>query len=287
MILSASRRTDIPAFFCEWFFRRIEEGFALVKNPMNPAQIRKVPMSKDDVDCIVFWTKNPAAMISDLEKLSGYNYYFQFTITPYANDMEPGLPAKEEIIETFKRLSNMLGAHRVIWRYDPVLVNAQYGENRHIESFAAMAKSLSGFTEKCVISFVDTYPKMLRRMEGSGPYELSLEAKLEMAKAFAKAAGENSICVEACTEEVDFSGCGIGKTKCIDGQLAERIAGRPVAAKKDRSQRKECGCAASMDIGAYNTCLHGCLYCYANSAGRPSVMKTLQNHDKLSPFLIV
>jgi DNA repair photolyase len=229
-------------------------------------------MSKDDVDCIVFWTKNPAAMIPDLEKLYGYNYYFQFTITPYANDMEPGLPAKEEVIETFKRLSNMLGAHRVIWRYDPVLVNAQYGENRHIESFAAMAKALSGFTEKCVISFVDTYPKMLRRMEGSGPYELSLEAKLEMAKAFAKAAGENAICVEACAEEVDFSGCGIGKAKCIDGQLAERIAGRPVAVKKDRSQRKECGCAASMDIGAYNTCLHGCLYCYANSAGRPLVM---------------
>ena len=285
MILSASRRTDIPAFFDEWFFNRIDEGFALVRNPMNAGQVSRVTLSPDLVDCIVFWTKNPSAMIPRLDRLAGYHYYFQFTLNPYGPDVETCLPDKAKIIDTFRRLSDKLGAHRVVWRYDPVFVNAQHGVPYHAESFGEIARALRGYTEKVTISFIDMYSKTERNMSGHALREIDLETKHEIARQLADVARENSLAIETCAEDIELSRYGITRAKCIDDNLVSRIIGCPLDIKKDRSQRPECGCVASVDIGAYNTCRHGCLYCYANS-DHSAAMENARAHDKSSPLLI-
>jgi DNA repair photolyase len=264
MIISASRRTDIPAFYTEWFFDRIKEGFVLVRNPMNNSQIRNVPLTPDMVDCIVFWSKNPKAIIPFLDKLDAYHYYFQFTLNPYAQDIEPNLPGKNEIIDTFKELSNKLGSHRVIWRYDPILLNSQYTISYHVDNFCKMVYQLKGYTEKVTISFIDFYSKIERAMSRHEIKTIETEAKHEIAKEFAGIALENSLAIDTCAEDIDLSQYGITHARCIDGDLIERITGHSVNEKKDKSQRPECGCTASVDIGAYNTCSHGCVYCYAN-----------------------
>jgi len=285
MIISASRRTDIPAFYAEWFFNRINEGFALVRNPMNNSQIRKVPLAPELVDCIVFWTKNPQAIIPRLDTLAKYYFYFQFTLTPYERDIETGLPDKTELMDTFRRLSDKLGAHRVIWRYDPILLNGKYTVAYHAEHFGKMAHTLKGYTEKVTISFIDFYSKIERAMSQLKIEKINTEIEHALAKQLAVIACENSLAIDTCAEDIDLSQYGITRAKCIDGALVERITGYPIDAKKDKSQRPECGCAASVDIGAYNTCRHGCLYCYAN-CNRSVVLKNMEAHNKLSPLLV-
>ena len=136
MIISASRRTDIPAFYSDWFFNRIKEGYVLVRNPMNAHQISKISLSADVIDCIVFWTKNPRPMINRLDELKDYNYYFQFTLNSYAKDIEPNVPSKDkEIIKSFRELSEKIGKDRVVWRYDPILINDNYSVDHHIKYF--------------------------------------------------------------------------------------------------------------------------------------------------------
>lgn len=284
MILSASRRTDIPAFFHEWFFSRVAEGFAIARNPVNPSQARRVALSPDSIDCIVFWTKNPAPMIPLLGRLDGYNYYFQFTLTPYGRDVETRLPDKAKLIDVFRRLSDRLGVHRVVWRYDPVFVNAQHTVSYHAETFGEMARSLRGYAEKATFSFIEIYPKTARGMAGLKPEALGPETKLEIARHLASAARENFFEIDTCAESIDLSALGIGRARCVDGELASRIAGRPLDAKKDKSQRRLCGCVASVDIGAYDTCLHGCLYCYANRS-HSTALENARSHDKSSPLL--
>ena len=285
MLLSASRRTDVPAFFHEWFFNRLREGFVLVRNPMNAGQIRRVQLAPELVDCIVFWTKNPDPMIPRLGGLDGYQYYFQFSLTPYGRDAETRLPDKAKIVDTFKRLSDRLGPHRVVWRYDPIFVNARYTVSFHAESFGSTARALRGYTEKATISFMDMYRKTERNMAALAPETLGPEAKLDIAGRLAAAARENSLTMDACAEDIDLSVHGISRAKCIDDRLVARIAGYRIDAKKDKSQRRECGCVAAVDVGAYDTCLHGCLYCYANR-GFGAARENAQNHDKSSPLLV-
>lgn len=166
MILSVSRRTDIPNYYPEWFFNRIKEGFVYVRNPMNPRQISRIDISPDVVDCIVFWTKNPEPMLERLNELSDYRYYFQFTLTGYGRDIEPGIPhKKEKMIPVFKDLADRIGKQRVIWRYDPIMFTSTYTPEYHLKAFEQIASALNGYTEKCVISFVDFYSKNKRNLE--------------------------------------------------------------------------------------------------------------------------
>ena len=161
MVLSVSRRTDIPNYYAEWFYNRIKEGFLYVRNPMNSHQISKINLSPDVVDCIVFWTKNPENMLLGLDKLRDYSYYFQFTLTGYGRDIEPGIPHKRKyMIEVFRRLSDMIGHDRVVWRYDPILFNDRYTQAYHLKAFREIAENLRGYTDRVVISFVDLYAKL-------------------------------------------------------------------------------------------------------------------------------
>jgi Domain of unknown function (DUF1848) len=268
MIISVSRRTDIPAFFAEWFMNRIREGFVCIRNPFNPRQVRKISLQPKDVDCLVFWTKNPANLFPYFAQLSAYNFYFQFTLTPYDQLLEPGLPPKPYLIELFKELSRKLGKERVIWRYDPIVISQDMPVTFHTSAFAAMATALHGYTRRCVISFLDMYKKCERNLKEVQPLPITAAMMQEIAKSFASIAAKNELELVTCAEEIDLSSYGIAHGKCIDDQLIAEISGKPLRIAKDKTQRPLCNCATSIDIGDYNTCLHGCLYCYANSSTR-------------------
>lgn len=285
MILSASRRTDIPNYYPEWFFNRIREGYAYVRNPVNPRQISEVPLTPEVVDCIVFWTKNPARMMGRLKELRDYHYYFQFTLTGYGRDIERGVPHKREhMIPVFKELSRMIGKDRVVWRYDPIIVSDRYSVPYHVNAFSQIAEALNGYTKRVVISYVDMYSKIRGNMKKIHMTELNCEEKLDMASALSSIARENNMSIGACAESIDLRGAGVERNSCIDIGLIEKLTGYPLKASKDKNQRKECGCAESIDIGAYNTCRNGCLYCYANYSEK-SVASAVERYDADSPLL--
>jgi DNA repair photolyase len=285
MVVSASRRTDVPCFFSDWFWTRMKAGFVLVRNPLNTRQIRKVILSVDSVDALVFWSKNPKPMLNHLDKLKGYPFYFQFTLNSYSQDIEPGLPRKHEIIDTFKELSGKTGPERVIWRYDPILLNDKYTIDYHVENFSLIARRLKGYTEKVTISFIDLYSKIMKNINCQNVREISFDDKHKIAKELPCIAAENGFLIDTCAEDIDLSMYGITHARCIDDRLIERISGRDLKVKKDKSQRAECGCVASVDIGAYNSCMNGCLYCYANYS-RLSVERNYKQHNPASPLLI-
>lgn len=265
MIISASRRTDIPAFYAEWFMNRIREGFVDVRNPMNFHQISRVSLSPEVVDCIVFWTKNPRNLIKHLDELSAYKYYFQFTLTGYGRDVEQFVPDKKKmIIPTFCELSEKIGKEKVIWRYDPILINDTYTVAYHVKAFQQIAEALDGYTQKAVISFVDLYQKTKRNTDCLQIQNLDNAGKLALAGELVQIAREHDMIVESCAESIDLSSVGVEHGCCIDRKMIEKITGGKLQGGKDKNQRQECGCFESIDIGNYDTCRNGCRYCYAN-----------------------
>jgi hypothetical protein len=265
MIISVSRRTDIPARYSEWFMNRVRNGFALVPNPRNAKQVRRVSLLPQDVDGFVYWTKNPALMLEHLPALKDYAYYFQITVTPYGRDVEPGIPDKDEVvIPAVLRLSEAIGPARVLWRYDPILLSKRYPKEFHYEAFARMASRLSGHVARCTISFLDMYRNTARNAGELGLNPIGEADMLEMAEVIAGIAKAHGIPLAACAEPLDFSRFGIARAACVDPTILSTISGRPIHAARDKNQRPECGCAQGVDIGAYNTCPNGCKYCYAN-----------------------
>lgn len=285
MILSVSRRTDIPNYYSEWFFNRLKDGFLYVRNPMNFHQISEIKISPDVVDCIVFWTKNPLPMMERLDELEAYNYYFQFTLTGYGNDVERNLPNKKtSVIPIFQELSNRIGKEKVVWRYDPIFFSNRYNVQYHLKAFRSIAEALSGYTEKCVISFLDIYPKNKKNMDNLLSYDLSDSELRKFAKELSNIAKENHIKIGSCAEKIDLDEYGIIHNSCIDKELIEKIIGCKLKINKDKNQRIECGCVESVEVGTYNTCKNGCVYCYANYSAK-SVESNFQKYDPLSPLL--
>lgn len=287
MILSVSRRTDIPNYYPEWFMNRIKEGYLCVRNPMNPRQISKISLSTEVVDCIVFWTKNPEPMIPYLHELDekGYDYFFQFTLTGYGKDIEPGVPHKrEKMLEVFRTLSERIGSNKVVWRCDPILFNEKYTPEYHINAFRTIAEALCGYTKRCVISFVDEYARNRKNMQALGCYELPEQELKSFAKQLAEIAKANGMSIATCAEKMDLEECGIAHSSCIDRHLIEEIIGCRLDVKKDKNQRPECGCVESVEVGTYNTCKNGCKYCYANHS-MESMLKNCKKYDVNSPML--
>ena len=265
MILSVSRRTDIPCFYSDWFYNRIREGFVYVRNPMNTHQISRVSLSPDVVDCIVFWTKNPENMFARLDELAAYRYYFQFTLTGYGPDIEPNVPHKKDrMIPIFRKLSQQTGPGRVIWRYDPILFTDRYTPEYHLQAFTQIAQALRGYTHRCVISFVDSYAGSRDRMSALAWNEKSIADLSAFLSEMVAVAADNGMTLSTCAEKVDLAQYGIKHNSCIDKELIEQILDCSIKITKDKNQRKECDCMESIDIGTYNTCRNGCLYCYAN-----------------------
>lgn len=285
MILSVSRRTDIPNYYSDWFYERIKEGFLYVRYPFNKHQLYKIPLSPDVVDCIVFWTKNPLPMMARLNELDKYNYYFQFTLTGYGRDIEPNIPhKKDEMIPAFIELSKRIGKERVIWRYDPILINDRYTVEYHEKAFGQIAGRLHSYTNKVVISFIDFYAKIKRNVNSLSIKELDQDTMADIALRLSKIAKEFNIKIESCAEKIDLEPYGISHGSCIDKRTIENIIGCKIICDKDKNQRAECGCIESIDIGTYNTCRNGCKYCYANFS-EETVEKNAGLYDVHSPLL--
>lgn len=286
MIISASRRTDIPTYYSDWFMQRIKEGYVLARNPMNAHQVSRISLNPEVVDGIVFWTKNPLPMLDKLALLKDYMYYFQFTLNGYEQDVEAGVPPKDKfIVPGFQRLGDMLGPERVIWRYDPILLNNKYTFNYHMQRFAELAKQLAPYTKQCTISFLDMYAKTERNMQCLAVQPWSLEQMDAMAKALSEIAHSYGLELATCAEGIELEKYGIKHAHCIDGSLFEKLLGCPMKVGKDKNQRQECGCVESVDIGAYNTCRNGCRYCYANF-NNAMVQKNRQQHHPGSALLL-
>ncbi len=285
MIVSASRRTDIPSYYSDWFFHRLKEGYVLVRNPWDARQISRISLSPEAVDGIVFWTKNPVPMIRKLDRLGLYHYYFQFTLTAYGPEVERNLPSKNRtVIPAFRQLSREIGKENVVWRYDPIFFNETYTMDYHCRYFEALAAKLAQFTETCTVSFLDMYRNTRRNAEAlqlQTPAPRGPAGRLER---FAETAKKYRISLDVCAEELDFRKAGVFPAHCIDKERFEKMGNCKLNVGKDKNQRSRCGCVESIDIGAYNTCKNGCLYCYANyNAG--SVAHHFSRHNPRSPLL--
>lgn len=288
MIISASRRTDIPALYAEWFCNRIKEQYVLVRNPMRYHQVSRVNLAPEAVDGIVFWTKNAAPMLERLHLLQDYRYYFLFTINAYGPDIESNLPDKfSALTDTFRKLAGRIGPERVIWRYNPLFVNGKYTHGWHLEQFGKLADVLAGYTEKCILSFLDFYAKIRTSLKAHGIKVMPPEQKYALAADLAKIAFEYKLEVDMdkCGQDgLDFTPLCIKPACCIDAALIERLTGYPLKVKKDPGQPVDCRCVESIDIGAYSTCGNGCRYCYANSGLKVAPVHS-GRYDVNSPLL--
>ncbi|MGE5221440.1 MAG: DUF1848 domain-containing protein [Omnitrophica WOR_2 bacterium] len=294
MIISASRRTDIPAFYSEWFINRIRAGYAAVPNPYYPDKVSRVSLRPDHVDAIAFSTRNPRPLFAHLDELDGrgFQYYFLITILGNPPLLDPKSPSLHAALDNFLKLSRRTGPERVIWRYDPIVFSSQTGIDYHLEQFRTIARNLSGATHHCIISFLDDYAKArprLNTLPGKGmilyqPDE-QRDAIGSLTTGLAQIASENHMEITSCAELYDLTPYGVKPGKCIDDELVERLTGKRLTYKKDPAQRKMCRCAESRDIGMYDSCLFGCLYCYATKDFSQS-LQNYRQHDPRSPSLL-
>ena len=283
MIINTGQRTDIPAFYAEWFCNRLREGTVLVRNPYNPQLITRYRLSPDVVDVIGMCTKNPAPMLQHLDLLKPFGHYWYVTITPYGREIEPHVPGKRQVLDSFRRLSEQIGPERIGWRYDPVFISETYSVERHIRAFAYMAEALAGYTKTVVISFIDLYEKTKKNF----PEVRSVrrEDRLLLGKAFIEIAGEAGMTVRPCAEGNELAEFGADCSGCMTVAMYEKALGQRLKVPKQPGARKECACYLGGDIGAYNSCGHLCRYCYANY-DPDLVRKTMQQHDPKSPMLV-
>jgi predicted peroxiredoxin len=295
MIISASRRTDIPAFYTPWFINRIRAGYCAVPNPFRRDQVSYVSLNPTDVDIIVFWTRNPAPLLPHLAELdgAGFRYYIQYTLLDNPREIDPKSPPLTAAVDTFKKLSDCIGPERVIWRYDPIVFSKMTGAGFHKARYAEIARLLKGYTRRSVISIVDLYQKSSKRYKQLAQQGIEIEdyrgepaAQFEsLMKDMVQSARDSGLEIYSCAEEIDLTGYGILPGKCVDDNYIHAVFGLEVTAKKDPSQRKACGCVVSKDIGMYDSCVFGCQYCYAtNSFDRARTNH--EAHDPTSPSLI-
>ena len=283
MILQTGQRTDIPAFYGQWLINRINEGFVDVRNSYNPNLITRYMINHKTVDGIAFCTKNPLPFIQYLPQIAEYRQYWHMTITPYGTDIEPYVPAYERIIEGFKFISHNLNPQSVVWRYDPIIVNHNYSVDFHYESFYKLAKSLSGYTDIVVASYLDIYDKVLRNYpEGNRP---SQDVQIKLMKELVKIANQFGMTLKTCGEGDTFKSIGADTSGCLITDCYERAWNVKLKVPKRTPSRPECNCYIHVDIGAYDTCSHFCRYCYANT-NQQAVRRNRTNHDPQSSLLI-
>lgn len=282
MIINTGQRTDIPAFYSEWFFKRIEEGYVYVRNPYYQKRITKFILDPTVVDCLCFCTKNPLPMLKRLDEIKNYRQFWFVTITPYLRDVEPYVPHIKDVLLSFKQLSLNIGKKAIGWRYDPIFINGKYDVEYHLKAFHYMAKELSGYTDKCVISFIDLYEKT--KINFPDVQEVPMDIQHYLVRCFVKITKRYGMKLYCCDESKEFSRYGAICSGCMSLDVIEEAIGIKLDVKVT-SIREGCQCLLGNDIGAYNSCLHGCLYCYAN-VNQKKVMKRSSMHDPLSPLLI-
>lgn len=281
MILFASGRTDIPAFYSNWFINRVEAGFVDVRNPFNQKLVSRIYFS--DVDLIMFCSKNPLPMINKLDILK-LPVLFYVTITPYGKDVEPNIPDKRLIIDGVKKLSLVLGIDNVVVRYDPIFLSDKYNVDYHIKAFDKLCKNLNGYVNKIIVSFMDEY-KNVRSNKNILKYRaFTREDYKKIGEAFSKSAMDNGMSVQTCFEDEDLTQYGFVKGECLSHELAYILTGKKFKSSNVRKEKK-CECVQMVDIGDYNSCMHMCKYCYANYDEK-AVSSNFERHDDNSSLLI-
>ncbi|TAL70024.1 MAG: DUF1848 domain-containing protein [Bacteroidetes bacterium] len=279
MIISCSRRTDIPAFYSGWLMERIRAGYCIVPNPLNPRQISKLSLKPEDVTAIVFWTRYPEPLIKDLGTLNeiGYKYYFQISINNYGKKYEKNNPNIKKVLKSVEHLTDKIGPRKIIWRYDPVILDDSLNYDFHIMNFSFLIKELKKSVKKIITSVITPYRKVLNKMKNLEKIESDKEKVHKLLQDFNSIANTNSLQLEICSYHTDLTSIGIKPAKCIDNELLNALYGLNLSYRKDKSQRKECDCTISKDIGQYNSCLMNCLYCYATTSNE-TALRNYQKH---------
>ena len=283
MIIQTGNRTDIPAFYAQWFANRLREGYVLVRNPFNPLSVTRYELNPRVVDLIVFCSKNPAPLFPYRDLLTPFRRYWFVTITPYGKDIEPNVPDSDKVIAAFRQISDIVGPQNITWRYDPIIINEEWTVERHIEAFSSMCEKLSGATRVCVISFIDLYDKVRRNYPEVRTVPMPLQ--LELTRAFVEIARSHGMTIRPCGESRSLEKAGADCSGCMTVKTFEEAVGQPLIVPPNPNNRKECACYLTGDIGAYNTCPHLCRYCYAN-ADTALVHANRKMHDPKSPLLI-
>ena len=262
MILNTGNRTDIPAFFSDWFYSRIQEGYVCVRNPYFPNQVTKYRLDPQVIDIICFCTKNPKPMLSRLDLIKGYKQFWFVTITPYNQSIEPHVPNKNEIIRSFIELSKKIGSHCIGWRYDPIFLNDYYTIDYHLHIFEKMCQKLSGYTHQCVISFIDLYQKTKKNFKDV--QEVNENDQIYLCQKFVEIGKRYHIEIYTCHENETLKTTGVHTSGCMNQQIIEKALDCSLKLPKISEARQGCRCLLNNDIGVYNTCLDGCLYSYAS-----------------------
>ena len=291
-LISASRRTDIPAFYAEWFMNRIRAGYVEVQNPFNSKQISHISLKPEDVIAIVFWTRNALPLMPYLDELEerGYHFYFHWTITGYPRILDGRTPDAARMVEGMHALADRLSADHIIWRYDPVVFSNKTDVEWHAENFSKLAEKVAGASKRCFFSYVDFYRKTQRKMKSLEPevhvHELAAIEKRAFAMRLVDIATRHRIRLHACCEEELLDLPGVGQSRCVDIRFVRSLYPDVEAEIPDGPTRPACGCSTSRDIGAYDSCLFRCAYCYANSEFDTASVPRNDRHDPHHPMLI-
>lgn len=282
MILNVSGRTDIVAFYTDWFMNRYHEGFVDVRNPFNHKLVSRIDFS--DVDAILFCTKNPIPILNKINEINK-PIIFHVTLTPYKKDIEPNVPPKGEIVEAIKKLSKIIGKDNLVIRYDPIFISAKYTLDYHIKAFENLCSLLDGYVSKILISFLDDYKNVRKNKKVLNFKELEESDYKAIGENFSASALKHHMIVHTCFEDRNLTEYGFSKDECLSHELAYKLTGKVY--KKEWKARKEgkCHCVQMVDIGVYNSCKHFCKYCYANYDEK-QVQDNFINHDPNSSLLV-
>ena len=291
MIISASYRSDIPAFYGDWFLKRLEARFCRVVNPYG-GQVHEIPLTPETVAGFVFWTRNPGPFRVALREVArrGFPFVIQVTATGYPRALETSVLAPERVVALVAEIRAGYGPRAAVWRYDPVLITSATPPDWHRRNFATLARKLAGLVDEVVFSCAQIYAKTRSNLNRAAhshgftwddPAEADKRALLAELAAMARELGmKPTLCAQP-----ELLSPGLEAARCIDAERLSDIAGRPIAAPT-KGNRPGCLCAESRDIGAYDSCPHGCVYCYA--VRRPELAKrNYRAHDPESPFLVV
>ena len=284
MILNTGCRTDIPAYFSEWFMNRVREGFVMARNPYNPQLVTHYALDPKVVDVLCFCTKNPKPMLAHLDELEDFRQFWFVTLTPYGRETEPNVPDKHQVLESIRQLSEAVGPRHVGWRYDPIFLTEKYSAAFHLRAFEKAASALEGRVGFCVISFIDLYEKTRRNFPQARA--VTADEQRYLARELSRIGAEHGIPIRSCCEDESLSAFGIDTSGCMTCEVLEKACDiRLDVPRAKKSPRAACNCLLGADIGAYNTCPHGCLYCYANY-DQEIVKRNMRRHDPTSPLFI-
>ncbi len=293
MILSVSRRTDVPYFYHDWFLDKVKKGEIKTINPYNQ-KISTYRLDSDNIEAIVFWTKDASKFFETIKELDtrGLNYYFQYTLNNYPDLFEKNVRKLEERIDTFIKLSKTIGKDRVIWRYDPIIASNITNIEYHKKTFYELCEKLHKHTNRVVISYLDIYGKLaknLKRLEEKEDIKIvdicNYKKSHEDLSLFLKeTANTFGLEIESCSEQ-NLEQYGINKGKCVDGDLINTLFQTNTKHTKDRGQRTVCGCVQSVDVGTYISCIFDCVYCYSNTDDETERKGIFKKHLPSNDFI--